>query len=78
MIVELANPQAVILQEINEYKLTQPGIALTYAFCIRQQGEVDFRVVNQAIIDRWSVSGLVRVKEMAWKHIEPDPKDKIE
>ncbi|KKL53531.1 hypothetical protein LCGC14_2274560, partial [marine sediment metagenome] len=25
-------------------------------------------VVNKAIIERWSVSGLTRVKEMAWKH----------
>ncbi len=26
--------------------------------------------INQAIIDRWSMSGLERVKGMAWKHIE--------
>lgn len=68
MIFELVDPQAVILREIQEYKFVQKSVALTYAFCIRQQDEVDFEVVNKAIIERWSVSGLTRVKEMAWKH----------
>ena len=72
MTFEMVDPQAVILREIQEYKLVQKSVALTYVFCIRQQSEVDFGVVNRAIIERWSMSGLKRIKKMAWKHIEED------
>ena len=80
VIVEMANPQAVILREIQEYKLPQKDVALTYAFCIRQANEVDFRIVNYAIVERWSISAVERVKRMAWKHSESksEADDRIE
>ncbi len=70
MKIELATPQNIILNEIQKHKFTQKSVALTYAFCLRQANEVDFAIINKAIVERWSLSGLERVKKMAWKHLD--------
>ena len=50
---------------IERYK-TQADVARYYADLI-MCGNTDWKEINCAIKSRWSVSGLVRVKRMAWK-----------
>jgi hypothetical protein len=73
--VELVNPQATILAEIADRRLTRDDVAMTYAFCIRQSGpwgndEIDYAVINEAIMERWSLSALKYIKEKAWRIAE--------
>lgn len=75
MRVELVNPQATILAEIADRRLTRDDVAMTYAFCIRQSGpwgsdEIDYAVINEAIMERWSLSALKYIKEKAWRIAE--------
>ena len=56
---------------------TQKDVASIYATAMldgQQKRILDPRIdwpkINKIIINRWSVSGLSRVKEMAWKQIE--------
>jgi hypothetical protein len=66
--IELANCEAVMLREIQDTAFTQKMIAKTYALSMAS-GEcdsIDWARVNGAIVQRWSVSGLERVKELAW------------
>jgi hypothetical protein len=63
----MVDPQAMALLEIAEPAMTRDDVALTYAFCLRQ-GETDrIAEVNEAIIDRWSMSALRYIKTQAWK-----------
>lgn len=48
---------------------TQADVAREYADLILL-GNTDWLALNTAIKSRWSVSGLVRVKTMAWKIVE--------
>jgi hypothetical protein len=70
MIIEITNPEKVILDELRMRGITQKSIALTYAFCIKQiKDETRFGVINQAIIDRFGEKALERIKKAAWKII---------
>jgi hypothetical protein len=72
----MVDPQATILGEIADQRLTRDDVAMTYAFCIRQSGpgwgndEIDYAVINRAIMDRWSLSALKYIKEKAWRIAE--------
>jgi len=55
----------VIKNEI-ERGCTQKQIAQTYALALRSQEHVDWKAINMAIIERWSISGLERIKKLAW------------
>ena len=68
--IEMVDPQRVILEEIANKKFTRNSVALTYAFCLRQREEVDFGIVNRAILERWSRSGLEYIKKKAWNLVE--------
>lgn len=57
--------EAELLAVIADRSKTQAHAAHAYSQLIGQP--VDWKAVNRAIIDRWSVSGLNRVKERAWK-----------
>ena len=46
--------------------MTQRDIASTYGLALRSSAETDWAKVNAAIIERWSVSGLERIKKAAW------------
>ena len=50
--------------------LTQRDIALAYALAIKSAAakadEPDWRHINRAIINRWSMSGLERIKKWAF------------
>lgn len=68
--VRLANPQSVIMHEIDDRAFTRDSVAITYAWCIRQHNECDFLIINRAIIDRWSRHALEYIKAKAWKRFE--------
>lgn len=68
---ELENITNTILSEIAMPKLKQSDIAKTYALAIVSDEKIDWSAINQAIITRWSRSGLNRVKQMAWHIIAP-------
>ena len=67
--ISLCRPTQTILNELEHREITQKSVALTYALAIRSREATDWAAVNQAIISRWSVSGLERIKKMAWKLI---------
>ena len=64
--IELAGCEALLLREIANTKFKQKNIARTYALSMASSEKVDWLKVNRAIIERWSRSGLERVKKMAW------------
>ena len=61
--------EGVILKEIQDKTLNQINIALTYATAIHADpiAKFNWEKVNNAIINRWSKSGLLRVKKLAWE-----------
>jgi hypothetical protein len=73
MTVRLVDPQGTILAECADRRMTRDDVALSYAFALRQtragEDEVDWRVVNDAIIERWSLSALKYIKEAAWRRL---------
>ena len=66
MIIELMDCTNVLLDEIANKQFKQRDIAMTYALSLQSNDPTDYKKVNRAIIDRWSKSGLNRIKEMAW------------
>lgn len=64
--VELMNTTETILHEINHKKSTKKDIAKTYALAIKSSDKTDWKKVNLAIIDRWSISALEDIKKWAW------------
>jgi hypothetical protein len=65
---EIMFPEDVIENEIAQ-GLTQKQIAQTYALAMRKANctwTVDWARINKAIIARWSVKGLERIKKLAW------------
>ena len=71
MRVDLVDPEGTILREIADPRMKQADIALTYAFALRQEPDnTDWSTVNRAIVERWSMSGLSRIKALAWKRYE--------
>jgi hypothetical protein len=69
--IELADPQAQLLAEIADVAMKRADVAMTYRLAIRASrgpggATVDWRKVNEAIIERWSASGLTWIKRAAW------------
>jgi hypothetical protein len=68
--VELACCEMTLLSEIADKHFTRKQVAQTYALAIKSQeakdGLIDWKKINQAIIDRWSVAALRWIKEQAW------------
>ena len=65
--IELADCQPTLLQEIADPAMTRRDVALTYGLALRSSERVDWAIVNAAIIQRWSVSGLNWIKAAAWR-----------
>lgn len=63
--IELAAVESTIENEIRQ-GATQKQVALTYRLAMGSTVVPDWRRINRAIIKRWSVSGLARVKKLAW------------
>jgi hypothetical protein len=58
-----------ILLEIFSKEFKQKDIARSYALAIKSESEgrtVDWTKINGAILSRWSMSGLERIKKLAW------------
>lgn len=68
MRAEMVDVQGQLLAEIADESMKRKDVALTYAFGLRQHTEVDWVIVNEAIIERWSLSGLKWIKELAWAY----------
>lgn len=68
--------ERLILREIENRKIGQKSIAQTYAILIRKSlgGKiVDWPRINKEILKRYLLSGLTRIKELAWKDFEQKP-----
>ena len=66
--VELCCCESVLLNEIAMKEMHQKQIAQTYRLALEssERDSIDWAKVNNAIIARWSKSGLNRIKELAW------------
>jgi hypothetical protein len=62
---ELMACTATLMDEISRPESTRRDVAKTYALALRSSEKTDWKVVNTAIIDRWSVSGLNWIKQQA-------------
>lgn len=64
----------VIVDEVARPEFTQRDIALTYAMAIKSAAQgadkPDWRAINTAILDRWKMSGLERIKAKAMKMLK--------
>jgi hypothetical protein len=71
MTMQLVNPVAVILRDIDDKRIHREQVATVYAELIRQNAadgtDFPWPEINAAILKRWSPSGLVWIKERAWK-----------
>jgi hypothetical protein len=64
--IEIYDAENVILNEIEDKSFKQVDVAKTYFLIMRSDVDVDWATINRAIIRRWSVSGLERIKQLAW------------
>lgn len=63
----------ILLAKIEDKECHQADIAYTYSVAIPIEG-IPWESINNAIICRWSISGLNRIKKMAWKKRQNDNK----
>jgi hypothetical protein len=65
----------MLLDEIGRPGATQVSVAEKYRLAIlaeRDQGAgIEWRPINEAIVERWGVRGLEHIKETAWSGITP-------
>ena len=66
--IELADPQGYLLGEIANPAMKRLDVAKTYRLVLHSQSRdrVNWRTVNTAVIERWSVSALEWIKKFAW------------
>ena len=55
-----------LLFAVVDEKKTRKDIAVVYAAALWQSAPVEWAAVNLAIKERWSMSGLKYIKELAW------------
>lgn len=71
MILQMQNCESVLLMECNIPQIKRNSIAMTYRFAMEAERDgrekIDWWKVNDAIIKRWSKSGLQYIKNRAWK-----------
>lgn len=65
MQAEITLVESTIENEIAQ-GATQAQVAETYALALRSSYRTDWARVNAAIVGRWSVAGLDRIKKLAW------------
>lgn len=60
----------VLLQDVSTKQATQKDVALTYAMAIKSEAQgadkPDWLTINTAILSRWKMSGLERIKKRAF------------
>lgn len=67
MKVTLIDAENHILAEIADKTMTRDDVAASYALAVGAPESVNWAAVNQAIMDRWSLSALRYIKDKAWK-----------
>jgi hypothetical protein len=70
MVIELEDCTRVLLTEIACKEAKRNDIAKTYRMALASSWPTDWKTVNQAIMDRWSFSGLEYIKNRAWNQVE--------
>jgi hypothetical protein len=69
--IRLCNCESVLIAECGYKETTRNDIAITYRMAMESERDhkekIDWRKVNESIINRWSKSGLKYIKERAWK-----------
>jgi hypothetical protein len=62
----------VLVNEIENLRLPQKDVALTFAMALRSEAhgrdKVDWEKVGAAALRRWKPSGWMRVKELGWAY----------
>ncbi len=54
-----------ILREIAMPEMKRRDVAQSYALAMQSSEQVDWAAINKAIIERWSMSGLIWIKKQA-------------
>jgi hypothetical protein len=62
---------AMLLAAVANPATKRLGMAAAYAVALRMEmGFTDWEAVNHAIVERWSLNALQRIKRLAWKLVE--------
>jgi|GEM_PF-2462981 len=64
--VRLYDVEEIVLQEITDMRCKRNTIALTLAFGLRQNDNLDWKKINEAILRRWKPSGREYILKRAW------------
>ncbi len=64
--IELCCCTQTLLNAIKNKKYKKRNIAQIYALALQSSEETGWPLINRAIMERWSVSGLESIKNMAW------------
>ena len=78
--VELMYPEETTIDIIKAPESKREDIVVPYAFCIKQsccvgsKQDINFKKINKAIIEKWSINALNYIKEKAWKLVEGERK----
>ena len=66
--IELCCCESVLLEEIADKRFKRNNVSQTYALALRSSefDTIDWGKINRAIIERWSMSALIYIKERAW------------
>lgn len=67
--IEPVGPEATILREIADPRMTRDDVAQTYALMIDYSDIYDWQKINSAIIARWSKHALEYIKRRAWQMV---------
>ena len=65
-IIELIDTTNVILREINDKRFKRADVAKTVALALRSSEETDWRIVKEAIEERWSLHAVEWILDRAW------------
>lgn len=61
----LTGCEALILREVDDSRMKRKDVAQTYRLCMESTEAIDWKKVNAAIMERWSMSGLIWIKKQA-------------
>ena len=70
--MELADPQGQLFAEIRDPAFKVKDVTLTYAMalCSSYAPDLDWPRINRAIVYRWSVRTLDKIKRDAWRLVK--------
>lgn len=66
--------ESVVLNYVDDPKMTRHDVAAVYALAIMCVAATHpmWRILNRAIMDRWSAAGLRWIKKRAWAAVRDD------